>query len=157
MYKDEVISEWTSVELEKSNELSYMGKINIYNDKNYEYKVVTKGALSESGDIEVLDKYDFMPYPPDIGVGWNDDEIILNAYLNYDENASMKGIKSIVAIVDGENKNYKFKYREEDNDIYYEVDIPKTYKGKDINVKIIYINGLTDMINVTDKIINEVK
>ena len=51
MYKDINTDEWIEVELEKINELSYAGKINIFNNKDYEYKVVTKGSLSESGDI----------------------------------------------------------------------------------------------------------
>ena len=142
MYKDINTNEWIEVELEKINELSYAGKINIFNNKDYEYKVVTKGSLSESGDIETLDKYSFIPYPPEIGIGWSDEYININVY--------------------------EFKYREEDTydeegnsneygkSIYYDAEIPKTYYGKNINIKITYKNGLIDVINITDKVINEV-
>ena len=147
MYKDINTNEWIEVELEKINELSYAGKINIFNNKDYEYKVVTKGSLSESGDIETLDKYSFIQ-----------------------EESSINNIKSMTAIADvgGENKRYEFKYREEDTfdeegnsneygkSIYYDAEIPKTYYGKNINIKITYKNGLIDVINITDKIIDEV-
>lgn len=170
MYKDINTNEWIEVELEKINELSYAGKINIFNNKDYEYKVVTKGSLSESGDIETLDKYSFIPYPPEIGIGWSDEYININVYESFQEESSINNIKSMTAIVDvgGENKRYEFKYREEDTydeegnsneygkSIYYDAEIPKTYYGKNINIKITYKNGLIDVINITDKIIDEV-
>ena len=170
MYKDINTNEWIEVELEKINELSYAGKINIFNNKDYEYKVVTKGYLSESGDIETLDKYSFIPYPPEIGIGWSDEYININAYESFQEESSINNIKSMTAIVDvgGENKRYEFKYREEDTfdeegnaneygkSIHYDAEVPKTYYGKNINIKITYKNGLIDVISITDKIIDEV-
>lgn len=169
MYKEIDSNEWTEVELEKINELSYKGKINILNNKEYEYKIVTKGDLSESSDIETLDKYNFTPYPPEIGTGWSDEYISINLYEGFEGDSPIENIKSAKAIVDvdGKEKVYEFKYTEEDtyeednlNEsekiICYGVDIPKTYYGKNINIKITYKNGLTDLIDITDQIIEEV-
>ena len=169
MYKEIDSNEWIEVELEKINELSYKGKINILNNKEYEYKVVTKGDLSESSDIETLDKYNFIPYPPEIGTGWSDEYISINLYEGFEGDSPIENIKSAKAIVDvdGKEKVYEFKYTEEDSYeednsnesekiISYCVDIPKNYYGKNINIKITYKNGLTDLIDITDKIIEEV-
>lgn len=169
MYKDVSANAWNEIELRKINELSYIGNIDILNDKSYEYKVITKGSLSESGDVEPIDKYEFIPSPPDISNGWSKDEILLIAYINsYDGEVSKNNIKSMDAIVgfEGKEKNYKCKYKEEEmidgdeveNNRFYEVSIAKDDYNRNldyIKLKITYKNGMIDVIDVTETVKSE--
>lgn len=155
MYKGVNDNEWQQIELQKSNELSYVGQIQLNYEGNYEYKVVTKGTISESGDIETINQYDFMPKSPNVSFGASYDEnitgkgftqnqkiidYILSAYYSDGNDVPVNGKMKISSIdvtanVSGEDKTYNCNYMKEERDEKnnellrqerYEVNIPRT-------------------------------
>lgn len=159
MYKENDSDKWNEVILSENGNLSYTGKMEYKIDSKYKYKVVTKGSISESGDITDLDKYEFIPYPPEVNYGEELDvegkKLSIYANLNgmytdddgnYHESNKKDGsdqdIKSVDIIfgIDGKEKVYKCEYYEENqNDIEgtewrekgYKALIPKKdYEGK---------------------------
>lgn len=169
MYRDESKKEWKEIELSKSAELSYSGDIILNYDNSYEYKVVTKGDISESSDVEVLDKYLFLPTAPDANWNYNEEGIYFNTYLDEysssEESYQQNDIKNIQVIIKSgsKEKTYTCEYKEDsmydENEgmeyisKYYEVDIPKSdYPNKidSIKMKITYENGIIDVKDITD-------
>lgn len=169
-YKENSSNIWNSINLEERSDLSFGGKIKIKSDKEYQYKVMLKGSLNESGDIEYLDKYSFLPYPPDINIGWSTDkEVYVNAYINTYEDG-IDNIKDMNLIVKTKGKEKTFKMNKEKNEdiseddtiIYYDYkgSIEKGYyiKGSSTaKVKVIYNNGYIDIIDITDTINSEIQ
>lgn len=163
MYKENDSEKWNEVTLSENGNLSYTGKMEYKINSRYKYKVVTKGSISESGDITDLDKYEFIPYPPEVNYGeeldtegkklsiyvnlngmYTDDDG--NYYESNKKDGSDQDIKSVDIIfgIDGKEKVYKCEYYEENqNDIEgtawkdkgYKVLIPK----KDYENKLNYI------------------
>lgn len=171
MYKEEEASKWDSIILEPIGGLSYNGYVNIdfSNEKVYNYKIITEGTLSESGEIYPLDKYEFVPhmynltYGEDIEV--NNGSLMLGVTLEhkFDDSGNMleeiKGengfvIKDVEFILgmDGKKETYKAEYKKAEiekfvngemtNPSRYEVYIPKKdYKqNKSINIDYIKLN-----------------
>ncbi len=51
MYKEDS-DKWNETEMTKHGELSYACEIKINTGSEYDYKVVTSGAISESSDVQ---------------------------------------------------------------------------------------------------------
>lgn len=165
MYKDVNLNEWQELELNKISELSYIGDFLLPYDKSYEYKVVTKGITSESGDIETIEKSEFMPLSPECSWGYNETGIYFSSYPDTSTQEIDSKIKKLQVIVshNQKEKTYNCNYKEEEaygenNEVvdkfnYYELEIPKKdYNGKldYIKMKVTYENGMIDIIDVTD-------
>lgn len=159
MYKEDRLDKWIEISLSEDGKLSYTGSMEYNIGSEYKYKVITKGSISESGDITDLDKYEFIPYPPSISYGedYDVDGEKLSIHVNLNDmyigddgnyyesnkkdggNQEIKSIDIILGIGESE-KIYKCKYYEEkQNDIDgttwqdkgYKVEIPKKdYKNK---------------------------
>lgn len=170
LYKSNTSNEWDEVEMNKINALSYSCNINVLSEDEYNYKVVTIGTLSESGDIETIYKSDYIPESPYVSGYGNDNNnlnIILTRELGIANDDDFK-IKKLEAIIGSNNKEKSYDFKEsssltdieneEDtltNNVYYEVNIPsKDYKNnlKYIKVKVTYENGLVDIKDITEEI-----
>lgn len=169
MYKDKESGNWDELELEKMSELSYIGKFILPYDKTFEYKVVIKGDMSESGDVEIIDKYTFIPEAPTVSVGYSETEWYLTAYpSNYYDDKDQNQIEKIDAIVGygGKEKAYKYEHKEENiygenntvegKNIFYEVAIPKKDNNNKLDyvkMKVTYDNGMIDTVDVTENLV----
>lgn len=166
LYKDTSSKEWTELEMENTNSLSYNCNIAILPDKEYNYKIATVGKESESGDVEYLNKEEFLPEAPYIsgyGSDNNNLNIVVGKDLDYANNYDFK-IKKLEAIIEskGKEKSYEFKksaqemYDEEGNSVdtseYYEVNIPKDGIVESVKMKVTYDNGLIDIKDITYEI-----
>lgn len=131
MYREQGYEKWNEISLIEEGNLSYIGTMEYKFDSKYEYKIVTKGYTSESGDITNLDKYVFMPYPPQVSYGESyeegnekltlsismDNNIYVDDEGNYYEeqnkningNIKMKSIDFILGI-NKKEKTYKCEY-----------------------------------------------
>ncbi|MGL5506616.1 MAG: hypothetical protein ACRDB0_01800 [Paraclostridium sp.] len=170
MYKEEKDSKWDSILLESEGGLSYNGYVNLdfSNEKLYNYKIVTEGTLSESGEIHSLDKYDFVPqmynltYGEDMEV--NNGSLMLGITLehNFDDEGNMmeeiKGENGFIINdvefmlgINGKKKTYKAEYKEatQESTVVGEIDMSSSYEAyvpkkdykdkKDINIDYIKI------------------
>lgn len=171
MYKEEKDNKWDSIVLEPTGGLSYKGNVSLdfSNEKLYNYKIVTEGDLSESGEIYPLDKYEFVPHMYNLTYGEdmevNNGSLMLGITMEHvidDEgNLMLEEIKGengfiikdveFVLGINGNKKTYKAEYKKAtqegtvEGEIYmpssYEAYIPKKeYKSKDsINIDYIKI------------------
>ncbi|RDY27292.1 hypothetical protein CHL78_009910 [Romboutsia weinsteinii] len=175
MYKDIKDDTWEEELLTEENNLTYTTQFDYKISSEYEYKVVLKGDISESGDIAQIDKYDFIPYPPSISYGEsieNGEHLILGIRQNkYDTDMNDEIYEEIESVdmilnIDGKEKSYKCKHSIEDityedkstiKEDVFEVKIPKKdYKDKleNMKMKIIYKNGLLDIKDITSEVEN---
>lgn len=162
MYKEESANKWNQLDLEEIADLSYSGDFVLPFDKSYEYKIVLKGSTIESGDIEIIEKNQFMPEFPECNWYNNGEGLTLTAYDVQDKKYKIKKVEFIVSF-NNKEKTYKAKYVEEpiygegneisDYDIKYELEIPqKDYSGDVdyITAKVTYENGIVDLRNITN-------
>lgn len=165
MYKNESENIWKETELKKSNELSYIGNIDLPYGNQYEYKVIVSGEHTESSEINYLDKSEFIPNKPDVSFGYSESEIYLTAYDGYYYDNNETKINSIDMIVgyDGKEKSYKCKYSPESEaedgvvsmSRNYEATIPrKDFNNKFdyIKMKVTYKNGVIDVVDITSQL-----
>lgn len=165
MYKDESEKNWKEIELKKSSELSYIGNIDLPYGNQYEYKVVVSNTNSESSEIGIIDKSEFIPREPDVSYGWSDNEISLTAYTYNDYENSEDAIKGVDMIIgfNGKEKLYSCEYKTSENNVdgdtyennYYEVNIPKKdYENKFeyVKMKVTYNNGVVDVVDISDRL-----
>lgn len=166
MYKDKSEKNWKEIELEKSSELSYVGNIDLPYGNQYEYKIVVSNTNSESSEIGIVDKSEFIPGEPDVSYGWSDDEISLTAssytYYDYVVENTIKDVDMIIGFK-GKEKLYSCEYKTSENNVdgdtyennYYEVTIPKKdYDNKFdyVKMKVTYNNGVVDVVDITDRL-----
>lgn len=184
MYKEENSNNWESIPLDPTGGLSYIGNIDLdFSDgKLYSYKIVTEGELSESGDINEIIKYEFIPINYSLTYGEdyeiNDGSLMLGIHkehkigdngntlldeIKVDKGFEINNVEFIIGI-DGKSKSYKANYEKAEVDKNknvltpnrYEVYIPKKdYKDKNldyIKLKINYRNGFTDTRDITNEI-----
>lgn len=166
MYKDGSEKNWKEIELEKTSELTYVGNFDLPYGNEYEYKIVVSNNNSESSEIGIIDKSEFIPGEPDVSYGWSEEEISLTAYSytyhNYKVENTIKDIDMIIEFR-GKEKTYSCEYKENDfneaGDIYensyYEVTIPKKDYGNkfdNVKMKVTYKNGIVDIVDITDKV-----
>jgi hypothetical protein len=184
IYKSDDSDKWNIMKPEDMKGLSYKCELELDSNKSYEYKVITEGSISESSDIEDINKYDYIPYHPPITYGEDYEKhggsLILGVnideeynyedeygYSTVDKKETIKGfeIKRIDATlgINGKEKVYNYEYKDIVNDENgniiesrrYEVYIPKKdYKGKldYIKMKIVYENGVVDIVDITNQI-----
>lgn len=137
MYKDINEAKWKEIQLIQSDTLSFSGNMTYLPESNYEYKVVINGDTLESSNIEALDKYQFMPYPPSVSYGETygknetltispylysiSGEYVSSASINQNFNIDTK-IKEIEIILNtgSKEKSYKCNYRFDEIEIYDE-------------------------------------
>lgn len=166
MYKDKSEKNWRAIELEKSSELSYVGNFDLPYGDQYEYKIVVSNTNSESSEIGIIDKSEFIPGEPDVSYGWSEEEISLSAtaysYYDYQVENTIKDIDMIIGFK-GKEKLYTCEYKISENNVdgdtyensYYEVNVPKKDYGNKfdyVKMKVTYNNGVVDVVDITDRL-----
>ena len=77
---------------------------------------MTKGITSESGDIETIEKSEFMPLSPECSWGYNETGIYFSSYPDTSTQEIDSKIKKLQVIVshDQKEKTYNCNYKEEE-------------------------------------------
>ncbi|AXU71154.1 TPA: hypothetical protein ACG3R3_001009 [Clostridioides difficile] len=177
MYKEDS-DKWNETEMTKHGELSYACEIKINTGSEYDYKVVTSGAISESSDVQKLTKSDYMPEQPIFNSGIRDNreyfiEIVENSNLFNHESEKSKNkvydnirLEKVDIIVNEGKKDtiYKAKLAEglddgktnnsNRNQVNYEVSFPKRDIDDIIYIKakLTYNNGVEYTKDITEDI-----
>ncbi|NMS88978.1 hypothetical protein HGQ85_03480 [Clostridioides difficile] len=177
MYKEDN-DKWNEIEMTKHGELSYACELKIKTGGEYDYKVVTSGAISESSDVQKLTTSDYMPEQPVFNSGIRDNkeyfiEIIENSNLLNHESEKSKNkaynnirLKRVDIIVNEGKKDTVYKAKsvkisDDDKDnssnknqINYEATFPKRDIGDIVYIKakLTYNNGVEYIKDITEDI-----
>lgn len=164
-YKKNKDSNWEDVELTKASELTYIGTMIMDFEYEYNYKVVTTGEISESSDIEYIDKYEFIQKPPSIGYGYDTENFSIFAsvdeYYISDNALDIDHIEIVTNFSENiktYNSTYKEKVLNSDGSVLewpsYDVTIPRSEISGDFNnitMKVVYVGGITDSVDITEE------
>lgn len=113
-------SEWIETKLVESATLSYEGNFDIDYNYDYQYKIVTKGSIERSSEIETIETNEYQPIDMYIDSTYDDDNIIgkiITVIKRYD----IEGfdVDNITMNIDGINKIYTAEEISKEDPYYY--------------------------------------
>lgn len=157
-YKDTNAKEWIEVELEAKDGLSYEGSMVLEQAKSYEYKILTKGDVQESSNIQVIDEFEYTGALDNWSCEFSNGEgYAVSVYDPYTNNFVKSDdflIKNLYVEVQYENSTKKYELEKDSRLNSYNLELKKKdliFDKYKIHLVAEYNNGLVKKYTIDEK------
>lgn len=158
-YKETSAQEWKEEKLEAKDGLSYEGSMVLDQAKGYEYKILTKGEVQESSNIQFIDEFEYTGavdnWSCESSNGGNYFISVYNPYENSFAKSDDFLIKDIYVEVQYENETKKYELEKDLRSNSYNLELKKKdliFDKYKIHLVAEYNNGLVKKYTIDEKI-----